>query len=193
MTAEIPQIKTTLQNALHMGVTTLFRDYNGTLQRLQEISVLGGHTWKSKDVVSYTYFFAGRNRTSEEWSDENRRRRTTTVSDTVIRHEHQLFNADYYPLSAPIRRPDYVNYLTDAIAPWLQPHALIIEGDMLREKVTTTTTVVSETVHEEVFPQFQWSPALVLGKYVLTGWSQKDLRPEDALDVVARKITQILW
>lgn len=103
------------------------------------------------------------------------------IIEWVERHDHHIVRARVDTL------PDYTEIIPGRIisalerAPeWLRPHLRIVSGDITKEVVARRVVRDTTEVHERTTSVYKGSPAVVLGSYVLNGWSSDDTDREDS-------------
>ena len=98
------------------------------------------------------------------------------------RHEHHLYESERltYPWK-DLKCPPYIRSMLDHIPDLFRDDLFVVEGEMVHEEVKSSV-VVDETFKTEgetfatLIRQGQlWSPAVVIGDTVLSGWSDRDL------------------
>ena len=110
---------------------------------------------------------------------------------SIERHEHHVMDAE-------ARKPEEVKFpipqdqqqFLERIPLWIRKYICVLEGDLILEKVVTTdirkesfqAKPVRHSVHEETLPAirptFEFDPAILLGHFVLSGWTQKEIDKE---------------
>lgn len=107
---------------------------------------------------------------------------TFDLSDVRERHEHHVYNAARHQLPAKnVKKPRFVTTFLKSVPWWLAPHIFIIEGDMMRDEVCiseqhiSTRSVENEISRRLIRQGRLLSPAVTLGDFVLTGWSDRDI------------------
>jgi hypothetical protein len=164
----------------------------GALDSLLLTARLGTIDWLAEDVCRYRFF---RNVVVRERGPEKETRTATHVRrereviDThrVATHTHELINARSEPLPARhVRKPAHVEALIGKTPSWIAPFLRVASGDEVRELIVETDVRTDKQVEEQVEVIYRPDPALTLGRYVLAGWSDRDLPPLGAGEAVLR-------
>lgn len=141
---------------------------------------------ESERVSTKTNADSTRQQTVEKW-EQTKGRNVFSVE----RHEHHVMNAE-------VREPDNTKnpvpqdhkQFLDRIPVWIRKYVGVLEGDLILEKVVTTdirkesfqSKPVRHSIHEETLPAirttYEYDPAILLGHFVLTGWTQKEIDKE---------------
>ena len=124
--------------------------------------------------------------TVEQWQQMKGR---NTFS--IERHEHHVMDAEVHDpdkTHAPIPQ-DHQQFL-NRIPTWIRKHVRVLEGKLIREEVVTAVVrkesfqskPIRQSVNEETLPAIrptlEFDPAILLGHYVLTGWTQREIEKE---------------
>jgi hypothetical protein len=118
---------------------------------------------------------------------------TVTTSETTdtdcrfTRHEHHLMNVtELAPGFARWPVPTRVEVLIVSAPSWVRPQLRIVEGTVVVERTITWESSKSATrvIDERDVPVYAPDPALVLGDFVLAGWSEEEIRTTTALNSV---------
>lgn len=114
-------------------------------------------------------------------------RRTTVDTRTgkhihlFARHEHSVINAVRTSIgNSQVVMPPAVTELTRQIPGWLYPFVTVIDGTIFKELIVEREVGAEDfaqvTVRDE--PIFGCEPAVLIGKYVLTGWGPTEVAQE---------------
>jgi hypothetical protein len=209
MTHEPPKIHRLFRNAINTGAVNLSRSFYQCLHTMRKEEIVGSIQWSNPRTCVYNFFRSfhymskghfvetkSTKRVIEQvgtpGSPRSTRWRDIEVTDTHLhqnlihkleRHEHQLFNAARHQMPAPqVKKPHwFAPSFGCQVAPWLSPHLWVVEGDMIRESIDTSTKIVRTykthfgTAERVIREGFLYSPAVTIGDFVLLGWSGKDL------------------
>jgi len=203
MVQEEEQIREILIDAVSETVGRLFSSFEDTLRSFRNNGIVGEITWLAGDVCKYNFHRARRieRKVAEKFEEHEETKiagefggRTSTTYKVRMRvdeigtldvhefHEHHLFNATRNTLPAfHVPRPHFVQKFVPVIPKWMYPHTFIVAGDMLRDDIHEREYHVGSRFEKcEVSRQilsvgYLASPAVVIGDFVLTGWSGKDL------------------
>lgn len=95
------------------------------------------------------------------------------------RHKHHLIGAKAHPLPAPeVARPARVQALLDGIPPGVRGEVRIVDGTLISKSVDPWQEEGARWVETESIPVQTRDPAVVLGDYVLTGWTVEEVEAE---------------
>jgi len=115
-----------------------------------------------------------------------------TTTHRTVRHEHRLENAKLDSLAdCSMALPAGITEIVAAIPHWLKPVMRIVVGDCVHERIIEHD--IGESVDEEVVrresvrTERYIDPAIVIGRYVLTGWGDGEIRVAE--DSEARAFT----
>ncbi|HQX52147.1 MAG TPA: hypothetical protein PLY87_17410 [Planctomycetaceae bacterium] len=124
--------------------------------------------------------------TVEQW-EQMKGRNTFSIE----RHEHHVMNAEARETTqTKLPIPQDHDQFLQRIPAWIRKHIRVLEGDLILEKVVTTevrkesfqSKPIRRSVNEEtlpaVRPTLEFDPAILLGHYVLTGWTQREIEKE---------------
>ncbi len=178
---------------------------NDTLQGLDQLvssQQVGVIDWLTGDVCRYHFVRAvivqstGPSVTTR--SDNGHTLRETT-KQTILEthraalHTHELVNARKHRLPAlEVPKPRGVHELISTIPVWLQPYIRVVAGDQIRESVIERDlrTDTREQTTERVL--FSRDPAVVLGRYVLAGWTDRDIEHAMTLPPLSKVAPRIV-
>jgi hypothetical protein len=181
---------------LKFAIGELIQDILDGLERLVSTQLVGKIKWYSPQVCEYDFYRAVVVQSLGE-SSTTRREEGSKVIDTTTRtvtdnhrvaiHSHEVINAKKLALPAEkILRPQSVSTLIESIPIWLKHSVRVVAGDQIRETIVERElrTVSREDRSERVVATrsedtiYRWDPALVLGPYVLAGWTDADVAAE---------------
>lgn len=168
-----------------------------TLDRLTDRQVTGVIEWTGETTCKFHFFTESLRQTYEchsvAVSDESEftsygeliTRRTTYQHHGShvrkrARHEHHLIDARRHPVSDPaLVVPEQYRPVIVAIPEWLRPVARIVAGKQICEYVIEQEMRRSSWLQEQVVVsrsvRIQPDPAIVIDRYVLTGWGEKEI------------------
>ena len=200
LAAQPPElIRLQLTESLRHLTTRLVRDVFAALDRFVAGEVVGLIEWCGEDTCLFHYFTESvtqqetgrrqkRGRKRERWIDDETIEVTQNVTHVTTgedrhrraRHEHHLMDAHACAPGAETRPvPEPAWRLVQAIPGWLQPLVRIVEGDCIRERIIERE-LRSDTwrTEREDRVTYHIDPAIVLDRYVLTGWGAAAIQQE---------------
>ena len=115
----------------------------------------------------------------------------TSSMHSQVEHRSLALAVDHHAMHARqtsirdsrVLRPPAVERLVAAVPDWLYDFVRVVEAQLIREQVEVAD-LSAGTVHATrpaPQPTFRSEPALVLGPFVLTGWTQSDIDAEQQL------------
>jgi len=191
----VPELLEELKQEFNWGVRHLMKRMAFWLQLLVEEEFVGLIEWAGDDACAYHYFLyerqervlaqEKRREVSQDPSKPFGQRITTEeIEERTVqrrqfeeRHVHHIVNIHVWELPEfPEMVPERVRVFLDVMPEWLQPHVRIVSGDITMVEQLRKETSTVTTREEEVVSVWKRSPALVLGSFVLLGWSADDLK-----------------
>ena len=105
----------------------------------------------------------------------------------MAEHLHELLGASSDALpAAHVRKPLAVEHLILQTPPRLVPYLRVVSGMQVREVIVEIDVRTDTRVEERETILYRPDPALVLGRYVLAGWSERDLPPSGLFAAIGR-------
>jgi hypothetical protein len=180
------------------------------LARLVEREMIGLVEWRMNQCCNYHFFrnvviqenqgpgeqvIDDKLRDGASWTDRTddvigTRTITTTRGQgthyhRLARHTHWVMNAVHTTIAnSRVAMPPQVERLVSKVPQWLYPFVSVIDADIFREQVA------EQEVKEEQWSQVQVrevpihgigrDPAIIVGRYVLTGWGPREVATEEA-------------
>ncbi len=191
----VPELLRELKQEFDQSVIYVIRRMAIWLELLVDEEVVGLNEWAGEDACAYHYFLheeqekvlEQEKRTEviydpdkprgQRYTDTRINKRTVQRSQSRERHVHHIVNTHVWELpDFPDKLPKRVCVFLDAMPEWLQPHVRIVSGDITMVEQLRKVTSDNVAIEEEVLSVWKRSPALVLGPFVLLGWSADDLK-----------------
>lgn len=205
-TLSLDELRLHLERSLRHEISRFVKEFFESLDRLVDRSAVGLVHWTGTNSVRYHFFRRSIGVTGEETTrdvgrieprfnlgvgpDSQRTAKITTRKDVTCwldHHRHDTIDAIQTSIeNSNVPTPPFVVALTDQIPAWLRPLVTIIDGYLVRERISRQeickSTITQVEFEEELL--YGHEPAVCLGPYVLTGWGPRDIENmEETLQV----------
>jgi hypothetical protein len=201
-----------LRAAIDRAVRELIGSFIACLQRLVQQCVCGLIDRPRSDLGRFTFFTE--ELTNQIVRRETRQRRkgkrkansrvigvdhvktleTTTTHRRFTKHEHHLMDTtERSPQFVRWPLPTRVEEWVMTTPTWLRSQLRVVEGTVILERSVTweTTQTTTRVLAERDEPVFAPDPALILGDFVLTGWSEPEMpsaQPAQSTPLLVREM-----
>ena len=178
---EAPELLMRLRADIERRASFLAAHFFETLGAAAKKQIVGHIRWTGRDTCQYVYFTApiiceGTVTRSTADARNVKHVDTTKYQHRFGIHGHDLMSAAIsYRMPPAIFVPARVDRLVRAIPPIIRPLLAVVDGLLIAERIVEWDAFESTIIEERVIPQAQFDPAIVLGPYVLAGWSDRDL------------------
>lgn len=120
-----------------------------------------------------------------EWWKHTKHHKVFNEKIVYERHEHHLYDMNVRDIDFRMKKPGFIQQLLKRVPDILRPFVKIVEGEMSKEEIKVSKicdqTFEKEGIEIAEFAAFiahirLGSPAVVIDRYVVSGWADRDLR-----------------
>jgi hypothetical protein len=158
-------------------------------------ALFGPITWLDDETVEFKYFMAPVLYVDTE--QQATRKATYTSVRTTHHYQHRsgyhqqhLMEAKVAPGLPPRDMlPPRLRPLSDLLPAYLHGIVSTVEGLLIAERVVEWDVETSQSTHDAIIPhpRIPFDPAIIIGPYVLAGWTDRDFHAADSLTTTARR------
>ncbi len=201
----IGEVYQSLDRSIRQTTHRVIQSTFEALDRLVDRSIFGLIEWTSESVCKFHFFKENSvyhrksnpsSSVQSNWQNvdavqdiwEVEEVRTSEIEEKEVksrwRHEHHLMKAEKVILPADsVAVPKDVQPIIEKIPAWLADEAYVVTGEQFREDVIEQKfkdrVWLKEFVKERLI-RTVYDPAIVIDKFVLTGWGEEETRQEEA-------------
>ncbi len=178
---DLPELAAALAADIAAREAALRSDLDATLDQMVRDRRVGVIDWGRKPgVCTFTFHLCRTEVETGAWKTlVGGREREMVQRHHHTRHKHHLIGAKAHPLPAPeVARPARVQALLDAIPPGVRGEVRVVDGTLISKSVDPWDEEGARWVETESIPVQTRDPAVVLGDYVLTGWTVEEVEEE---------------
>lgn len=178
---DLPDLRSALAADIAAREAALRSDLDANLDQMVRDRRVGVIDWGRKPgVCTFTFHLCRTEVETGAWKTlVGGREREMVQRHHHTRHKHHLIGAKAHPLPAPeVARPARVQALLDAIPPGVRGEVRLVDGTLISKSVDPWDEEGARWVETESIPVQTRDPAVVLGDYVLTGWTVEEVEAE---------------